>query len=56
MVFHKFCNTHARTHVHTSARKPGKLMYRGGTGPPKNETTLFPSALKVGENKVFLFF
>ena len=33
--------TDARTHV----RKPGKLTYRGGTGPPKN-SRLGPQKVK----------
>ena len=28
--------TYACTHVRTYARTPGKPVYRGGTGPPKN--------------------
>ena len=38
--------THGRTHVPT----PGKLTYRGGTGPPKN---IIGHLLVLGENKDF---
>ena len=37
LSLYKFSNTHAPIEPHTNGPTPGKLAYRGGAGPPKND-------------------